>query len=179
MHKLKNALLMVGAAACFNVHAAPDGRVTFNGTLTDDTCQVKQSSKDIIVTLPTIATARLASAGDVAGTTAFKIEVVSCPVSVKRVSAHFEAVQNSGYDPTTGNLRNIIAKTGGGASNVQVRLYNMDDNSQVNIGQTGHPYQVNDSSHEATMYFAGGYYATGTAEAGKVNANVQYVIAYP
>ncbi|OON40191.1 F17 fimbrial protein [Izhakiella australiensis] len=178
MHKFKYALCAIGIASCFGANAATDGKVSFNGELTDETCQVKDNSKDIVVNLPKISTATLATTGDEAGTTAFKIEVEKCPVSVKKVTAHFEAVKNSGYDPSTGNLRNDSTATGS-ATNVQVRLYNLDDNSQVTIGGTGHSYPVNADSKQATMYFAGGYYATGQTTPGAVTANVQYVLAYP
>ncbi len=50
---------------------ASSGTVTFNGKVTDVTCKINGGNGDLTVTLPTVPTSALASAGDVAGATNF------------------------------------------------------------------------------------------------------------
>lgn len=163
--------LTVSAAAS----AGTDGTVTFNGKLIAETCQIKSGSEDITVTLPTVAIQRLAAAGEEVGSTTFNIEVEQCPEGLDKVAAHFEAISNTGFNPATGNLRNVAPTSA--ATNVEVRLYNSDDNSQVAVGETGNAFDIVDAG--AKLVYAGGYYATGATTAGDVTAQVQYVLAYP
>ncbi|MGQ8776519.1 fimbrial protein [Serratia sp. NA_112.1] len=177
MRKFKFGICAVALTFCATANASTDGKVTFNGELVAETCSIKAGSEDITVTLPKVAIQRLAAGGQEAGSKTFNIEVEKCPTGVTKVAAHFEAISNTGFDPATGNLTNTVRASESPATNVQVRLYNSDDNSQIPVGSTGHPFDI--VNNTAKMVYSGGYYSTAATTAGKVTAQVQYVLAYP
>ncbi|HFR4114608.1 TPA: fimbrial protein [Yersinia enterocolitica] len=169
------------AVSSTTVFAASNGTVTFNGLLQDDTCQIETGTEDVLVTLPTLSTSVLAKSGDQEGSTNFTISVVDCPVAVTKVSAHFNAINSDGVNPTTGNLTNSAT---GGATGAEVRLYNLDStSSQIRVGDTGAAFDVTpgtgaDPKGTTTLSYAGGYYATAATTPGIVTAKVQYVLSY-
>ncbi|EEP97025.1 fimbrial protein [Yersinia aldovae] len=169
--------LSVASATAF---AATDGTVTFNGKLIDETCEVAPTSKDVKVTLPTLSTQNLKTSGQEAGSTSFVIDVVNCPVEITKVAAHFEAINSTGSNPTTGNLTNTAATDPAGK--VEVRLYDIATNTQIRVGDTGAKFDVipgaSAAPGTASLSYAGGYYATDATTAGTVTAQVQYVLAY-
>lgn len=179
MNKIKCAICTLALVVSAGAQASTDGKVTFSGALLAETCSVVESSKDITVPLPKIAIQRLVKDGDQAGSTTFNIQVENCPEGFTKVAAHFEAIVNEGFDPATGNLINSAPAEPIPAKNVQVRLYNTDDSKPIAMGQTGHFFPIDATTHKSTMTYAGGYYATGATEAGPVRAQVQYVLAYP
>lgn len=170
------------AVSSTTAFAASNGTITFNGLLQDDTCQIAPGSEDQTVVLPTLATSSLANAGDEEGSKNFTISVVDCPAAVTKVSAHFNAINSDGVNPTTGNLTN--SATSGGATGAEVRLYNLDStSSQIRVGDTGAAFDVTpgtgaDPKGTTTLSYAGGYYATEATTPGIVTAKVQYVLSY-
>lgn len=157
--------------------AATQGTVTFNGELITSTCEIAADSVDRQVQLPTVAIQTLAKAGDTAGSKGFDLNVEKCPTGITQVAAHFEAIGSTGVDSATGNLTNQFTDgTIPTAGNVQVRLYNSDE-QQLKLGETGAPATV--TGGKATMRYYGGYYATGATTVGKVYAQTAYTIAYP
>ncbi|CNC37396.1 fimbrial protein [Yersinia pseudotuberculosis] len=181
MRKLNLAVCAVALSVISATsYAATGGTVTFNGKLIAETCQVDTASENISVTLPTLAIQSLAVAGDQEGSEGFLIKVLDCPSSVTQVGAHFNAVDSSGVNLTTGNLVNTAA-VADAAKNVEVRLYNVDDSTQISVGDTGNMVgivRVGTDPGTATMMYAGGYYATDATTAGDVLAKVEYVLAY-
>ncbi|WP_130832916.1 fimbrial protein [[Erwinia] mediterraneensis] len=153
------------------------GTVTFNGKLQNETCRVADDSKDIIVTLPTLATASLPAAGAEAGTQKFSINVNSCPPSMSQVAAHFEAIGSSGMNSATGNLKNS-ADAATAANNVEIRLYDFDA-KHLALGNSSAPQPVEAGTHTASLAFYGGYYATGATTAGDVLAKAKFTLSYP
>jgi major type 1 subunit fimbrin (pilin) len=158
------------------VQAEGQGTVTFNGKLIAETCKLATGSEDITVTLPTVSTQSLAQAANEGGSKSFDISVTDCPVAIKKVAAHFDAVGSTGYNAATGNLTNNA--TTSAASNVEVRLYNTDGTA-VAVGSTGSSFDVDSNSNTAKLTYLGGYYATGVTTAGNVTAKVQYTLSYP
>lgn len=183
MSKMKIAVcamaLVISSAGASAADIVGQGTVTFNGKLIDETCTIDDTSKDIIVTLPTLSTKTLSAAGNEAGSTAFDIKVKDCPAAITKVAAHFE-VLNSEYDSSTGNLINQLEvdDPDTSATKAQVRLYNTDS-TQIRIGSTGAAFPVDATAHTATMEYLGGYYATAQTTAGNVKAQVTYTLAYP
>jgi len=191
MNKFKFALCVIAlGVASVNTYAADepvltgDGTVTFTGKLTANTCQVDQDSKDRQVTLPTLSTQRLTTAGNYDGTTNFTLNVINCSADVKEIGAHFEALGSTGRNPATGNLTNSdVSATG--AKNVEVRLYDADG-SQLVLGSSSKTISVTAAAEgetestggTATLNYAGGYYATGQTSAGDVKAQVVYSLVY-
>lgn len=168
--------LALGMTASQAANAATQGTVTFNGELITETCTIDTDSENITVTLPTLSTTTLATAGATGGSKLFDINVSDCPTAITLVAAHFEAIGGSGTNSSTGNLTNTYSGTDTAATNVEVRLYNSDE-QPLALGSTGDTATV--SSGKASMRYYGGYYATGVTTAGKVYAQAQYTLAYP
>ncbi|KLG05261.1 F17 fimbrial protein [Enterobacter cloacae subsp. cloacae] len=164
------------ATVSTSVLAATQGTVTFNGELIAETCEIAADSVDRQVQLPTISIQTLNAAGTTAGSKGFDLNVENCPTGITQVAAHFEAIGSTGADTATGNLTNQYAGAETAATNVQVRLYNSDEN-QLKLGETGAPATVSDG--KATMRYYGGYYATAATTAGLVYAQAAYTLAYP
>lgn len=173
------ALATLSAAAMAADDELPPGQgsVTFNGELISETCTIASDSLDIQVTLPTLSTQTLRSAGIKAGSKSFNVNVENCPKEISKVAAHFEAIGSSGVDTATGNLTNQYKGVGTAADNVEVILYDSDE-KHLKLGDTGSPVKP-DADGKATMTYYGGYYATGATSAGKVLAKARYTLAYP
>lgn len=171
---MKKIILAASALALGSVAAhAVDGKVTINGMVTDQTCEVSANSKDITVTLPTVGVGSL-TAGTTAGRTPFTINLENCKAG--DVSAFFETGGN--VDAASGRLNNT-----GAAKNVQVQL--LSDSSVVipvlaNAAQapvTTKATVAKDADSAALNYYAE-YYATGDATVGNVATSVKYTINY-
>ena len=150
------------------------GLITFTGSLTGETCEIV-GDRNFSVLLPKLSINSLKDAGAEAGSKDFKISVINCSSSLKNIAVHFEAVGGSDKDTVTGNLKNTLVDANTAASNVQVRLYK--DQEQIRLGDTSKPVALVNSA--ADMSFAGGYYSTGQATAGLIEAKAIYTIAYP
>lgn len=138
------------------------GTVTFNGRLQNETCRVADDSKDIIVTLPILSTVSLSAAGEEAGTQGFTINVNNCPPAMSQVAAHFEAIDSSGVNSATGNLKNS-ADAATAASNVEIRLYDFDA-THLRIGNSSAPQPVEAGTHTASLYYYARYYALAATD---------------
>jgi major type 1 subunit fimbrin (pilin) len=179
MHKLTLTLCaMALAAASTSVLAADEtqGTVTFNGELIAETCTIASDSVNRIVDLPTLSTQTLNAPKLEAGSKGFDLNVEKCPEGITKVAAHFEAIGSTGGDSATGNLVNKYSGEKTAAGNVQVRLYNSDE-QQLKLGDTGTAADVTDG--KATMRYYGGYYSTAPTTAGMVSAQARYTLAYP
>jgi len=150
------------------------GLITFTGELTDETCEIS-GNKNFTVILPKLSTSTLKASGSEAGSKEFMISVKNCSSGLKNIAVHFEAVGGSDKDSVTGNLKNSVVGTNNVASNVQVRLY--QEQKQIRLGETAKPVALVNSA--ANMSFASGYYATGPATSGLIEAKAIYTIAYP
>jgi major type 1 subunit fimbrin (pilin) len=180
MRNLKMTLCAMALAAASTSALAADetqGTVTFNGELIAETCTIASDSVDRQVQLPTVSIQTLNAAGTAAGSKGFDLNVENCPTGITQVAAHFEAVGSSGVDSATGNLTNQYTGAETSATNVQVRLYNSDE-QQLKVGETGEAAAVA-TDGTATMRYYGGYYATAATTAGMVYAQARYTLAYP
>jgi len=168
------ALLGLSAAPMVFAQAAPGtGQVTFNGELTDDTCLINSGDEDKTVTLPTISTQSLATAGQAYGSTMFDISVSQCPATLSNVAAHFETTN---MNPDTRNA--INQATNSPAQNVEVQLLDRDGKTPILLGSTGTFVAIDATAGTAKMSYGGQYYATGKSTAGNVTAIVRYTLAY-
>lgn len=156
---------------------AADGTITINGIITDTTCDitVNNQAKDATVTLPTISTAALPSAGMTAGATPFSIALTNCAsATLNTASTFFEA--GSYVEQSSGRLNNSASGT---ATNVQVELLN------ANLGSimAGNSFNQGDVAVDITtgggvMNYYARYYANGVVTPGTVNTQVDYTIVY-
>jgi len=167
-------ILLVAAAAAGLASIAPafaaDGTITINGAVTGTTCSIANNG-NVTVTLPSVSTTSLATAGAVSGQKAFALNLSGCAANTK-ATAYFEPGAN--IDPATGNLRN--ATGGGNATNVQVQLYNADQTA-INLF-SNNAKQTTLSGTSGPVNFYAGYYATGQATAGAVSTSVIYTMQY-
>ena len=169
------ALLLAGIATQAQAY---DGMITFNGTVSAQTCSIGAAgaTNNGTVTLPTVAATSLAAANATAGTTQFSIKLTGCSGPATQAAAWFESGSN--VNPATGRLINT-----GTAGNVDVALYNLGSVTPIAVGQgsgaigsSGAAFSL--SSGAATLNYQAKYYATGTATAGTVVATVNYTIQY-
>lgn len=187
---MKKTLFSAVLAATFGLVAlqasASDGTITFNGDITDTTCTVTGgtgtdgAAQNVTVTLPTVSTTALGTAGQTAGDTQFQLIIgasgqTGC-TNGKIASLHFEPSQSPMIDATTGNLKNSTAS--GSATNVQVAVLN-DKKAVINLNTSANSTQATIANNTATLTYYGQYVATGGAStAGTVNTNVVYSVAY-
>jgi major type 1 subunit fimbrin (pilin) len=70
-------LILASAVAVLSAPAlAVDGTITFNGLVTDQTCEITTpAGKDFTVTLPTVSASTLNAAAQTAGRTPFSINL--------------------------------------------------------------------------------------------------------
>lgn len=157
------AVLLTSAAQ------ASDGTVTFNGSLVNSTCTITGGGNQT-VTLPTLSTATLASAGATAGDTLFNIALTGCTAT--SANAYFEAGANT--DASTGRLKT-------NATNLQIQLLN-STGSVINVAGASTAAQnttaVNVSSGSGQQSFIARYYATGATVPGAVTSSVTYSMVY-
>ncbi|WP_159878848.1 fimbrial protein [Aquitalea denitrificans] len=169
------ALLLAGIAAQAQ---AADGTITFNGNVTASACTpfVAGGTADATVKMPMVSAKSLATAGATAGATQFTIALTGCSGAATQAAAWFESGTN--VDPATGRLINT-----GTATNVDVALYNIGNNTPIAVGQGNGTIgssgsAVNIANNAATLNFNARYYAKGAATAGSVVATVNYTIQY-
>lgn len=163
--------------------AASTGTITFNGELTDTTCNVDINGQgsDATVTLPTVSVNQLTQDKDVTGRTSFNMNLSDCVIGTangkSKVSAFFQP--GTTVDLSSGRLKNV----GGSATNVQLQLLDATgDFKVINVGNTD---QVNamayvdiSSDGKATLPYAVEYYALGQTTPGTVTSSVVYNLQY-
>jgi major type 1 subunit fimbrin (pilin) len=156
---------------------AADGTITFNGNITAQTCTISGNGggPSFTVTLPTVSTSALPTAGSIAGRTPFNIALSNCSPDSGSASTYFEP--GATIDMATGRLQN----TSGTATNVEVGLLNKDFSTIVlGAAQTSQNSQsAAISGGNATLNYFAQYVATnGAAGAGSVNTSTLYSIIY-
>ncbi len=156
---------------------AADGTVTFNGRITAQTCTIggNGGANNFTVTLPTVSTNSLRTAGAVTGRTPFNITLSSCTPNSGNAMVYFEP--GATVDIATGRLVNSNRT---GARNVQVGLKNADY-SDIRLGaahasQNSRPVTLNNGG--ATLNYFAEYVATGATTAGDLTTSTLYSIVY-
>lgn len=168
----KSLLVLLMASSVSASVLAADGTITFNGEITATTCDVITGTNgDFTVTLPTVSTTALASAGATAGNTSFVIELANCTASGVDVAANFESLTSG--DAVTGNLNPTTAP-----ANVQIGLADQAGNlAKVNGAPVGRQPIVGGA---ATLAYQAFYYAKdAVTDPGLVTAQVNYTLTYP
>ncbi|USW93243.1 type 1 fimbrial protein [Pseudomonas proteolytica] len=179
MNYKARALAVLVSATASSVALASDGKIDFNGELKAETCKVAvngaSGANGTTVTLPTISTASLTTAGQVAGQTGFNIELSDCSAAIKTAAAFFES--GGSVDPASGNLKNVS----GSASKVQLQLVDATNGQAIKAGNT---VQVTSTSRvdvantSAILPYAVQYFAQAAATPGTVVSSVTYSINY-
>ncbi len=178
MNTIRFLAIAALASMTFAANAA-DGTITFNGLVTDKTCDITTpQGKDFTVTLPTVAKSSLPNAGATAGRTPFTINLSKCTAG--NVATYFEP--GATVDFASGRLVNQAAANAAG--NVQIRL--LGSNSQflpvlaagAGIAQANSQWVAVAADGSASLNYYAEYYATAAASAGEVTSSVKYTIIY-
>lgn len=158
---------------------AADGMITINGSVTGQTCTINGNgtgASSFLVTLPTVSTSALKSAGQRAGATPIRIELTECTPGASNVHVLFEPGFST--DMGTGNLK----LDAGGATNVQIGLANQDPAfTIIHLGvadaeQNSKSVSIVDGSAE--LKYIAEYVATGPAGPGPARSRVLYTLVY-
>lgn len=165
--------LAVMAAPAFAM-ATPT--VTFQGEVTDQTCQATiNGDTNSVVLLPTVTSTALSAPGATTGLTPFTIQVSDCAVmgAAQNIGTEF-----LGHNVTTGgNLGNT-----GTATNVAIQLTTAADGATPIVlnGPTTVPGLVLAAGDTSASYQFGAQYISedGSAAAGSVQAVAEYTLSY-
>ncbi|HHT7392513.1 fimbrial protein [Klebsiella oxytoca] len=180
---LSSSLVAALAISAFSVNAASTGTITFNGELTDSTCDVDINGQgaDAIVKLPTVSVNDLAASGDTTGRTSFNLNLSNCVVGTQgghsKVAAYFQP--GTTVDLSTGRLRNVS----GTATNVDLEL--LDATGSYATIKVGNTDQVSNTAYvdiqadgSAVLPYAVQYYANAQTTPGTVVSSVVYNLQY-
>lgn len=177
------SVVAILAAASLSAQAASTGTITFNGELTDTTCEVDINGQgsDATVILPTVGVNQLTASGETTGRTSFNMNISDCVIGTEgghaKVSSFFQA--GNTVDLSTGRLKNV----GGTATNVDLQLLDASNSfNPINVGNTD---QVNNTAYvdiqaDGTAYlpYAVEYYANAQTTPGTVTSSVVYNLQY-
>lgn len=177
------AISLAGYASLGTANAASTGTIDFKGEITGATCKTEvNGTSSATVTLPTVSSSQLQSAGNTAGKTGFTIELSECEAlgSMTQGTAFFE----SGFATIieTGRLKNIAKDNA--ASNVTLQLRDDLSRDVIKVGdstQTTSNTYVNlptSGGAKARLPYTVEYYAEDAVTAGKVLSSVLYSIQY-
>jgi major type 1 subunit fimbrin (pilin) len=183
-HLISSALVAVFALSAVATASAQDGKITFDGSVSDSTCTVTGGAgagagKDFTVSLPSVAKGTLATNGAFGGDTSFQVTVggagqTGC-TDGKVASLRFDST-SANINAATGRLVNKAAT--GAAANVEVELYSAKGsiNLLTNANTDGGGAAI--ASNTAKLTYGARYRATGAATAGAVNTFINYSVVY-
>ncbi|MDQ8936390.1 fimbrial protein [Acinetobacter rudis] len=175
MNKLLSSLSMLSlclyAGSSF---AGTTGKVNFHGYVYGQTCQVKNTSENQHVFLPSVRSSSLLTAGATSTESAnFNIEFVNCTAGVT-AGVKFDQVNVNG---TTGTLKNTF--TGPyAADNVDIQI--MANGQTINLAQQDKSHYKEALVDDAVVSypFVARYYATGKATQGIVDTYATFKVDY-
>ncbi|CBY80514.1 fimbrial protein [Haemophilus influenzae] len=198
---LSAALVAVfSGALAINANAATNGKITFQGKVVEQTCQINDNDQNQIVKLNPVARNVFTNKADVAMPTPFSIVLKDCTTGTrthaKKVKAGFSSVAN--VDATNAyTLKNKTASNY--ASNVHIQLFNKNGTSAISpmkysnaannttnpatvthsLDDNGEFKEIGTTSTPALQYIAK-YYATtnGGVTAGEVETSVDFELVY-
>ncbi|MHA6575525.1 fimbrial protein [Pseudomonas yamanorum] len=199
MKRIYIALAALASISAMSAVQASDGTVNFGGMLLTNTCNISVNGGTNVgtVTLPTLSTVTLGTAGATAGRTNFTIGLSGCNKSIyaflngvetsplygvnttlSNAYAYFE--NGAGVDPVSKNILNAS----GTATGVQLQLVRASglvikagDSTQLQV--IGNPISGGlVAGQTAVMNYAVQYIATAATTPGSVVGSVTYSIAY-
>lgn len=171
------------------------GIVRFKGKVVDQTCTIATESQDQIVVLDTVSKNRFTAANQTAMPTPFEIKLSGCTVptatnKATKVKARFASVANV---DTTNNYTLKNTKAAGGATNVNIQLFNADgttpispmkrvttttDGVPTHASQDGATFE-NITTANQVLHYVAKYYSTATnVGVGDVESAVDFELTY-
>lgn len=149
--------------------------ITFHGKVVDQTCEPVTSNGDLTVNLNEVSTGQLKNVSNATYSgvvTPFNIDFKNCPSSMSKVSVK---LTSNDADSTTGNLTD----TGNYGSNVQVRVSNPEDGTQLKINDdTSRSRESTITNGAASIPLVAAYYVVDgkSATPGNIVAKATYIV---
>lgn len=176
--KIKKLLFSVLAVGFTQATLADSGVINFVGQVVQDSCStaIQGGTGPATVTLPTVLTTALDTAGKTAGQSKpFNFSVSGCDASVAARGVHFSLTSTS-FDTTNTDL--LANTTVGGASNVGIEI--LEGGTAIPFaGAANRSKDITIASGNGTSDdFTAQYKATGTATAGAVTAAMNWSLVY-
>ncbi|MCS3527814.1 fimbrial protein [Acinetobacter johnsonii] len=176
--KIKKLLLPLVAITLTQATLADSGIINFQGQVVEDSCTtaVGGGTSPTVVTLPTVLTTALDTAGKVAGESApFNFSVSGCDASVAARGVHFSLTSTS-FDTTNNDL--LANTTADGATNVGIEI--LEGGAAIPFaGAANRSKDITIASGAGTSDdFTAQYKATGVATAGAVTASMNWDLVY-
>lgn len=178
LQKLVLSALASSVLLSANAMAADEGTITFEGLITETTCNVDIGGNGADATIPMRSAhpSELATSGRTAGDTRFVMNLTDCTGGLT-AKAHFLYGENVTAE---GRLSNAAATDP--ARNVTLQLVDGQDSSVINIGdysQNSHlAGYVDITSGSASLPYTVRYHSEGGTTAGNVASSVEYRLTY-
>lgn len=184
MKKTVLCLSLLASAGAF----ANSGTITFNGLVTDATCEVTvdgNPASSAVVTLPTVSKDAFENyVNEPVAKTKFIMELTgtACSSPENQVKAFFS--YGAGVDPVSGHLKNLDEGGVDGATNVMVALLDLDGDAIVKAGAANGAGNTSQYGaivgNAATLVYSAGYIAAtpSAVTSGKVRSVVDFVLDY-
>lgn len=169
------AALMASAVMSASALAA-DGTISFNGNITDETCDVTGGSDALTVNMGTAGSNSFKSAGDTSLSKPFVIKLTNCPAAwtttPKDVRINFDG------DIANGDSSILKLSKDSDATNVGIQIKDAH-NDIVKMQEDSGTYSLKGGSTINELRFTARYIATAaTVGAGKANATTMFSINY-
>lgn len=174
MKKVLSTMVAVAAIyAPLAAHAAPDGTITFTGSLSATTCTINAGQSSFNVDLGSPSIAGLQTAGNTAGGALFSLNLTNCSGGTSST-----ATPQFLYDPAAVNAQGRLVNTGT-ATFVDVQLVDAASGNPINVASANQSVTGADiRGGSGAVNFIARFYSTGAAGAGTVASSVTYQINY-
>ncbi len=164
------AFAIIASLSAASAQAA-DGTINFNGTITDDTCDISTASKTQTVNLGTIGSNSFSAPGTASAATGFTVVMTNCPATHSNLSVKFDGTP-AGGDPAVLALTDTPTK----ATGVGIQLRDADG-SVLPLFADSKPVAI--TAGNATLNFSAAYVSTAaTVTAGEANSTANFTVNY-
>lgn len=167
-------LLMLSPLALWTpAGAAHDGVINVTGKIVDKTCAVSADSKNMLVTLGSVANKQFARAGEGSPYQSFTINLEKCGAAASNVTVTFSGSSDSD-DPRL----LALAQDTGSATGMGIAIYD-GEKKLIPLNQPGASTPLSPGQPSVTLNFYARYLANGDAVAsGSANASATFTLNY-
>lgn len=172
MKKMMLSTLLIVSAGIASSAQAADGTIKFTGNITDQTCTVDTGSKNLPVSLGSVAQSALNGAkGMKAAPTKFTINVSACPATVTGANVKFDGTSDS-------NDQSLLALDSGTGIATGVGIQIADKNgTPISLHTNSSDYAL--AAGANALDFVARYVSTGPAvTTGTANGTSEFTIIY-
>lgn len=152
---------------------ANDGKINFNGTISNVACVIDSNSANMTVNMGTISRSAFSSIGAVASPTRFDILIRNCPDSVNAVSVAFIGE----VDEVNPSLLKLAG--GSGAAGIGIALYEADSSTLIPLNMNSREYPIDGTKMENKLTYISKYMSTSNQiNSGSAESLVDFTISY-